>query len=168
MVNRKLDHLLGEAETERLTNECMRGMSYGEYASNVEQMFGTIQSPISPIQLETQSLIEPIHFTPGFQHTAVAVSNEMSESRKDLARSLEVEPQLERNRKRKTYDTVNNTKGQPRKRKPRVELEARPFRKENYTAADFWEEYNYGLVGEVSLRDKEAAGRVWRSTISEA
>jgi hypothetical protein len=87
----------------------------------------------------------------------------MSESRKDLARSLEVESQLERNRKRKTYDTVKNTKWQPRKRKPRVELEARPFRKENYTAVDFWEEYNYGLVGEVSLHDKEAAGRGWRS-----
>jgi hypothetical protein len=26
MVNRKLDHLLGEAETERLTDECMRDM----------------------------------------------------------------------------------------------------------------------------------------------
>jgi hypothetical protein len=56
----------------------------------------------------------------------------MSDSRKDLARSLEVESQLERNRKRKTYDTVKNTKGRPRKMKPRVELEARPFRKENY------------------------------------
>jgi hypothetical protein len=88
----------------------------------------------------------------------------MLESRKDLARSLAVEPQLECNRKRKeTYDTAKNTKGQLRKRKPRVELEARPFRKENYTATDFWEEYNYGLVGEVSLRDKEAAGRGWRS-----
>jgi hypothetical protein len=37
MVNRKLDHLLGEAETERLTDECMRDMSYGKYASNVEK-----------------------------------------------------------------------------------------------------------------------------------
>jgi hypothetical protein len=163
MVNRKLDHFLGEAETKRLPDECMcmRDMAYGEYASNVETMSGTIHSPISPIQFETQSLIEPILFTPGFQHTAVG--NEMSDSRKDLARSLEVEPQLERNRKRKTYDTVKNTKGQPRKRKPRVELEARPFRKENYTATDFWEEYNYGLVGEVSLCNKEVAGRGWRS-----
>jgi hypothetical protein len=144
MVNRRLDHLLGEAETERLTDECTRDMSYGEYASDVEKMSGTLQSPI---QLETQSLIEPILFTPGFRHTAI--SNEMSESRKDLARSLEVEPQLECNRKRKTYNRVKNSKGQPRKREPQVDLEARSFRKEIYTTADFWEEYNYGLLGEV-------------------
>jgi hypothetical protein len=167
-VERKLDFLLKDRMEEfyEASNDVKRPRGWEQTTST---------HPVTETEFEAAFRFAPSHHPPSLPRSLPPSPNSSSMddtpprpfttlARMQMAATIGLTEELKSTRKRKATKAEFNSKGEQRKRKAGVALMKRPFSFENVTAAQYWQEWRYGLNGNVPLKEmeKQEKGK-WRS-----